>query len=335
MRWTLAGLLVAALALVATVLGVEPATAKKPSVDTGVIYYWNWANLVTMDPDGSNSTSINVEHGEPSIALHDGERWFLQLREIEGESYPDGRVRHEIFAVTASGTAVQLTNDPNLCPNRAPDWYYPQLRWSGRSGVDDGRISYLGVRWSGSAVDAAGIFALDVDPSDLESHTAAAPSLVLEFTLSYDDQTFIAGNYDWSQDGSSIAYAHSGAGWNLYRADASDGFSDPTQLTSGSAAYPRWSPDGSKIVYLASDRGIHTISPDGTGDTRIVDAPRKGQYYHLLWSPNGTNLVYSHRGIVNPNKVPIAWFNDIRRCNADGSRDTEIGSGIPVGWRSE
>ncbi|MCH8882636.1 MAG: hypothetical protein IIA41_03950 [SAR324 cluster bacterium] len=60
-----------------------------------------------MDTDGSNKTALpagiaadgrHAPYLRPSHDLHDGDRWFIDVRVVSG-TYPDGRPRHELFAV--------------------------------------------------------------------------------------------------------------------------------------------------------------------------------------------------------------------------------------------
>jgi hypothetical protein len=127
-RWTAfaaPGVLVVA----ALLLTAGPAGAKKPSppppsppppVDGGTIYYNGVDLLYRMDPDGSGVTALPSSiayDAEPSMQVHGG-RWFLQVQELPGQTYPGvnpgtglPRPRLELFAVHESGSpAVQLTD---------------------------------------------------------------------------------------------------------------------------------------------------------------------------------------------------------------------------------
>ena len=324
-------------------LGVGPAEAKgkppKPPqdpVDTGIIYFTVLGTPYTMDPEGDDTTEIDTS-GEPSIALHGSERWFLQVREIAGESYPSGEPRHELYAVSESGTAVQLTDDEDVQPNMP---YDNPGRVEPRWAADDTLVSYLATHWDGDTVDEGGVYVVEVDPDDLDSHDADAPTLVLEFTLlentSEDYGKFLKGACDWAPDGSAIVY---GEGAGLYRVDEADGFSDPTELDSRTAWDPRWAPEGDKIAYKQGTGAIWTVNSDGTEAESIVLNPKKAFNWvgNPRWSPSGTHLIYMQYGDRNMGKkFPMDLYSDIYRCTAGGGGRTKLmEDAAPVSWRGE
>jgi hypothetical protein len=112
----------------------KPAPEPPPAVDTGIIY-WSGSHvdgvIHTMDPDGSDKTNLSLK-GWPSIGQHGGERWFLVLKIVDPDNhypYQDGETAdangdiwpfapiQELFAVSESGTEIQLTDDPSIQPN--------------------------------------------------------------------------------------------------------------------------------------------------------------------------------------------------------------------------
>lgn len=91
---------------------------------TGTIYFSHLGGTWTMNPDDSNKTPLPAGvSGEPSRFLHGGRRWFLQVRDIPGETYPGQSqwpTRREIFAIRDDGNpayTVQLTTEPDLETN--------------------------------------------------------------------------------------------------------------------------------------------------------------------------------------------------------------------------
>ena len=77
-----------------------------------------------------------------------GQRWFLQLREIVGDSYPSGLPRRELFAVReddGEAFTVQLTDQPDLepLPEGSASLFWGFVRW----GIGDAEISWIARRW--------------------------------------------------------------------------------------------------------------------------------------------------------------------------------------------
>lgn len=197
-RWRTATVVVAlglVLAVGGTALAGKPEKDPKPPptpVDGGTIYISNWSlhtNGSVVDYDWSLEVDADLDHwinpdgsgfderprGMPSQALHNGKRWYLQLRKYpygamdatpptsgdwDPEAYPQfhicGTRRVELFAVREDdGYAIQLTNDPTIRFND-PEYYGDMpyesgAAWAVRDGVADGKISFLGVRWNASA----------------------------------------------------------------------------------------------------------------------------------------------------------------------------------------
>ncbi|MHC4357102.1 MAG: hypothetical protein ACYS0H_30765 [Planctomycetota bacterium] len=115
------------LLMVTVVVGLTmTAWAKKPvkppgdgggSVGTGTIYYLS-SGLWSMNPDGSGKTPLLAGGGDASIARHpaEGDRWFLQVREIEGGGfYPITMFPPEPWWVSGLDDleAVGFTGDPD------------------------------------------------------------------------------------------------------------------------------------------------------------------------------------------------------------------------------
>jgi hypothetical protein len=73
--------------------------------------------MPTMKVDGSAKSQIGArEQGnawKPSYQLHDGQRWFLNIRDTGALNAYDEMIQ-ELFAHTADGDLVQVTNDPDL-----------------------------------------------------------------------------------------------------------------------------------------------------------------------------------------------------------------------------
>ncbi len=305
------------------------ALAGKPSggggTGGGTVYYSYQGGTWSMNADGTGKTALPAGvGGEPSIALHGGQRWFAQVRDIPGETYPDGGKRKEIFAVRADGALVrQLTTGPDL-------QVLDPVRWK----PGDAGISWVARRWSGGAVVEGGIYAADVLFDAAGNVTGlmaqpAAPAVVagLDSSLTPDVK-----GHDWSPDGSQVAHERWNSS-NSYEIRISDLSGSSRRLVAG-GSQPRWSPDGSKIVY--TNVGICTISPDGSGAKTVIKNTSGLHYHTPVWSPSASHLacgstVYTSSGEGGALVRPIP--SDIRRATAAGGSLTKLTSDLQQGPR--
>jgi Tol biopolymer transport system component len=143
--------------------------------------------------------------------------------------------------------------------------------------------------------------------------------------------------YDWSPDGSQVAFIDStryigevptGSSWDVYTMNA-DG-SGRRQVTDDGAfdAAPSWSPDGTRIVY-ASDKGdpdrpacemhvtcnrdIFAMNADGSAPVQLTN--EAGADWQPDWGPDGRIVFVSERADAG---------GDIFVMNADGTDVTRI-----------
>lgn len=352
LAWILGGALFVGAGFVNAKGGKAPPPPPVP-VDGGVIYYGFELAVHQMDPDGSGKTEVisrpNLEAYNlvPSLMPHGGKRWFLLFEPIEGETYPKGKPRFELFAVTAEGDSVQLTNDPDLQPKF--DGSFPDVpRWAVHDGIEDGKVSFLAVLWGkdGSGNDVVvkhGVYWFEVNPDSLLLHTAVAYGaggafLPVEFGLSTNGWAMHA-DYDWSPSGTAIVFVDNEVGPGLRKAEAAGGWI-ALQLTTDGGSGPRWSPAGDRIAFWGvqdnwklGDESIQTIRPNGT-DRRTVASRNVGPPH---WSPSGTHLVY-WRGTKGGNG-PVYAALDIERITADGGDRTVLtrdidGKPYPFAWRA-
>jgi len=353
--------------------GGKPKPPPDP-VDTGVIYLevaevGGGQLLYQMNPDGSGLTALsNVPAVEapawggrprvPSHALHGLERWFLMFREVTDDAYPSTNPRFELFAVSESGTSVQLTDgetndasgarveivEPNSL-NGLDHEARADQRWATDGNVADGKVSYLGGTWAWDSVAEEwyvrewGVYVLTIDPDDLESHTPARPArLPIELQLK-DAQPglFVNTEHSWAPDGKSVAYRKQG----IRRADYADGSWTTAELTSD-GYWPEWSPDPdvSRILFIGGN-SIEVMNSDGTGRTTVLSGGTNKKLYLQLqrtgWSPNASHIQYELLTEWNMDK----WEIDVCIAEADGSGATNLTTGIltpycrPVAWRSD
>jgi len=349
-------LVLAAIAGVLLMAGAETLAKKPvkppPSTDTGIIYYWQGGALHTMDPDGSDKTSLGLSGAPevPSRGLHDGKRWFLVVKEIADESYPSGDARHEIFAITASGDEVQLTDDAAVEPMMPDgDKFRVMPQWGVDSGAEDGKVSYVARHWDDSdEVDDVGLFVAQIDLDDLDNHSPVEPEYFAVPTHVYDDPfggygPFATIPHAWSPDGTQLVYLRAGeTSWvGLWRLD-SDG-TDALELTKKAGHCASWSPDGGRILCLLrgdSDWDIVTMDPDGSDLTTVISDPGDKKnttvYFDdgLCWSPSGTHIVYR---VATFNSIKGTTKSDVYSATVDGddetnlTGDTDAGVG-PVAW---
>jgi hypothetical protein len=336
--------------------GKKPKPPPTP-VDTGVIYFEvggaGW-DVYEMQPDGSGKTELGVEGypslSYPSLALHGLERWFLEFREVADDAYPSTNPRYELFAVSESGTAYQLTdgetNDENgqrteiIEPN---SWdgmdHEPRSnpRWANDGSVADGKVSFLGGTWAWDSVNEEwyvkehGIYALSIDPDDLVlgSNDPARPTC-LPITLKLNPYTSRGlftntDHHSWSPDGSGIAYYRNNtADVGIWRADYDDANDEWTEvrLVSDGAA-PEWSPEPQvdKILFVGAN-GIEVMATSGANRTSVIPKLKKlSQWYAgACWSPSATHIVYQ----LSWEKRWGGFDSDIYRAEADGDHKMSL-----------
>jgi hypothetical protein len=358
-RTFLAGLLIAA--LLPLLGGTLSQAGKRPggggTGDTGggTIYFDRApGGFSSMDSSGGSKTSLGIyPAGDPSYALHAGQRWFLHTRELPGEFYPNGATRRELFAVrvdaqAASGEqAVQLTDQPSL------EVYWNGHRWT----PGDENVSWTARRWettidpltgqvvfTGNVIEGgiygAGItFGNDGDSPELLAQPAN-PLVPIELIVTqgsweaYVDGPTLAPNvntHSWSPLAAFVVYSVHENGGAAWIADPVSG--DSFQLVARGWR-PVWSPDGSKIAYDGYD-GIETINPDGTNRKAIISSTATVSSSGAVWSPTGSHLAYTVYSHKPSDPSPGLLF--VYRATATGGGRTKLTPettyAYPVGWR--
>ena len=358
------GLVAAAAVILALCAGV--ASAKKggggkppreepqdPSPDAGIIYFNFSSTICSMAWDGSDKQSLGLiaaYHVDPSELTHGGERWFLTVDSVDG-TYPNGYPRWEIFAVSESGTRVQLTDAPDVetlgawPENSSGDWRAWYVQWGARPGwfCDDTKVSYWARRWQdGTVVEGSdGLYEVDVDLS-----TTIPDTTPTKLELNLGPLWELGGPpYDWSPDGTQIVYEHDSMSYEdagaIFVLDV-DPYAEPLRIGSGSGA--EWSPlraDGtSRILFLQrgdSHRNanyVYSVNADGSEATLMLDysGKRKESVYCATWSPNATHLAYSVTKEIRKQRLQ----RSVHRANAQGEYETDLTTiGLVFAWRAE
>ena len=333
---------------------------------SGTVYFRSIGILYEMNADGSNKTALppNV-FGEPSRQLHGGSRWVVQLRTIDGEFYPNGDPREELFAVREDGDegfTVQLTDDPAL-QKFVLSVSQTAARWGRDASVDppadDGVVSFNALVWGESPSDpiGAGVYALPVsfdgngnlDPVPIDSGLAT-PKLIVAGGINGQGgpDTFpTIGGHGWSPDGSMIVFNEwFESGPELRLADVETGNS-VLLLAPRFLRDPNWSPDGTRIAFesgIAEKNGsvtsvIQTIRVDDVdGSTRTTLVKAKGggsirQVFAPRWSPDSNHVIYEYIELKNNGEI----FFNVYRVSAGGGNSTNLTPNLqyarPIAWR--
>ncbi len=307
----------------------------------GTIYFSTSDYVVwTMSSDGTGKAALPTGvpyDGVPSGALHGGHRWLLDIRDIPGESYPNGQTRRELFAVRddANGS-VQLTNQPDL------ETTYGGF---GRCGFKhgDGEVWMTARRWAGGQVVEGGVYAAQIlfdangDVTGLGAQPAA-PAIAATLVTWPQSEVYKGGlgpdmwEVDWAPGGTEVVYSRVSQSANSQALRIADTSGGNRLLVSGASRFPAWSPDGTNIAFHSTG-GISTIKPDGTG---LKVAIKRGSGYTVLyphWSPTGSHIAYQQ---VKTNVYPNV--RDVYRAKADGKEQTNLTGDItlaatPSGWR--
>ena len=303
----------------------------------GTIYFTLSGQLHTMNGDGANKTPVPDVHGEPSHDLHGDQRWYLEVRFIADEFYPDGGERRELFAVTEIGDVVQLTDQDDLEP--VTSFTFGATRWT----PDDAFVSWVALRWDGITglpVDA-GVYVAEVDYDAVSGDViglVAQPADPMVPTAFVEDFSEVwrplVRTHDWSPDQTAIVYDT--VDGELFTADTFTGDSFLLTNTTG-VGLPVWSPDGSKIAFQVPVASIATINPDGSGEKIIIKRRSHSVFGASMpfWSPTGEHLIYQWHPGQTQGEFPIP---DVYRASAGGGGKTNLtadvdGGATPIAWR--
>ena len=293
-----------------------------------VIYFAHDGALQVMAPGGSGKTSLLEGYVgpviEPSYELHGGGRWFLKP------------VGSELIATKDDGTTVML-----LGAGDDGDWdvEHSLVRWVKDGEIRDGRVSWVSSRMDGETEQFAIVRATLI----YDSQTGDIAGLDLESIERFEG---LSQSYDWSPDGTMIAFtdADLGALWVF------DTLTQNFQLLAADWVWltPAWSPDGSRIAYVANDteanitqlKTIHLIN----GTVTLIDEGQLSylegtRVYAADWSPDSSQLVYEkYSSAGNGQNHDIV----VRNANGKGktsilTKELDTWSSLPaiLGWRAE
>ncbi len=320
-----------------------PAHARGGGTGGGTVYFTLGGVPCTMNSDGSAKAPLPVGvSGEPSHSPHAGLRWFLQVRDIVGELYPDGTMRRELFAVRGDGNEAftcRLTDQADVQLFTTSSGY---TRWS----PGDAMVSWVAARWVGGVLTGAGVYAgtLVFDAGGNVAGLSAQPAMPLIPCAVVNDSGLRPSirSHDWSPGGTQMVLGARPAGtYQLFIGSVATG-QFVLLPTSVPATSPVWSPAGTKIAFMHAAYGgsISTISPNGSGQTLIAKPSGKVVFIQdPCWSPTGSHLIYNSAGsVLNDTR------QDVYRATATGGNKTNLTaelntrslSGTPartVAWR--
>jgi WD40 repeat protein len=303
---------------------------------------WNDKRLWQMSADDKSLRPLpEGVWGEPSRQLHAGHRWFVDVRPVEGQSYPDGGARQELFASCDDGQVVRLTDMPDVEPMPGS----PRWPLHGK----DSMISWIGRRWDAQGgIVEQGIYAIAVR-YDSQGRIATSPELIGRpvvslalTTVSDSDAWYRAAvpdvdSHDWSPDGRAIAMAS--VRGRLSVADVKTG--ETRSPTSRPACDPSWSPDGRTIAFKIREplAGIAVISSDGS-DFEPLFGRSESEPFAVgspQWSPSGDCVAFgcltgrgqTPEGSVKTNLL-VASTADVGIRNLTGDMPKSLS---PIAWR--
>ena len=142
--------------------------------------------------------------------------------------------------------------------------------------------------------------------------------------------------FDWSPDGTRIAYMATG---DLYVVDVAGG--QPKRLPgTGPAHFPTWlPPDGKEIVYRreSTSPAIYAIAPDGIGKPRRLStspANNEFDYQAIAVSPDGAHITFtrwSSLGLPRVYALEVATGKEIAFATAGASSSRGTATYSPDG----
>jgi Tol biopolymer transport system component len=262
-----------------------PARAAFPGSNGKIAF--GWADVYTVDNDGSNFTNLTPNTSE-SV---DGEpAWSPDGTKIAFSSDRASAFRGntDIWVMNADGS-----NPVRLTSSRAKEEW---PAWS-----PDGQFIVFS---SGEEFFGGEILIMKSDGSQRRQLLRIATGFPLTQPR-------------WSPDGTLIAFGgptpHYGIGIYVIKPDGT-GRRKLTDPNGGYDLAPNWSPDGARIVFSRAFQGtynIWTMNADGS-DLKPITS---GDDEHPAWSPDGAKIVFERGGAET-------W--DLWTMNPDGSEQAPL-----------
>ena len=235
---------------------------------------------------------------------------------------------------------IRLTNDPN--DEGLPSWTKDgHIRFHNFLG----RIPYSFIM-NGDGSDAhrdASILGMSVglwSPDEKkvifykDGDDSGTPYLANSDGSSEIKLSFLAGNMEWSPDGTKIVYQYGRGNSNIYLYTVETGKVETIVNDPAFDSDPSFSPDGRRIVFISGRDGnqeIYVQDLDGSNLQRLTDHPARDAF--PTFSPDGTQIVFNSNREGENMDVYImnADGSDVRKLT-DWKSDEEIRPGC---WSSD
>ena len=231
---------------------------------------WQGAQVVTMNPDGSDPVNITNNKGSnlsPEWSP-DGTK-IVFYSNLHGEDTTQLYGAYDIYTITIKRDSLKRLTDS-----------------SGRDG---------GPLWSPSGDKIA--FYSNRD-GDTEIYT-------MNINGSDQKRLTIRAGWDWPMDWSPIenkllAYGTNGEHFGIYTIDLDDRSIEFLSDPDSNDEQPAYSPDGNEIIYLSSRNSLHMImimNADGS-NKRIISESTEHMFDQPTFSNDGTQIGYSIGNVV-------------------------------------